>query len=218
MLVPKISFQNPVHVLVKWSGRVISGPVMIIPISVSEEISGQAREETCLRLFLGAALFSQFGEIIFEGSEFKFGVQLGLAVDVVEQLLVVVELGVPLSGLLIPEVIAQGNEYDIAAEELRLLAVLVQDGVGAFCHVAVGDGLRCNSPRAGNGASGQSKVEKGLRSESNILLSDTSTGIESNFSWHKKKELIFPSFCTIRQIQIASQLQFKLSTFKLVQS
>ena len=133
---------------------------MIITVSVSEEISGQAREETRLRLFLGATLFPKFGEIIFEGSEFQFGVQLGLAVDVVEQLLVVVELVVPLSGLLIPEIVAQGNEYNIAAEELRLLAVLVQDGVGAFRHVTVGDGLRRNSPRTGNGASGQSKVEQ----------------------------------------------------------
>jgi hypothetical protein len=114
---------------------------MIISIGVSEEISRQTREQTRLRLFLGATLFSQFSEIIFEGSKFKLSVQLGLAVDVVEQLLVVVELGVPLSCLLISEIVAQGNENNVAAEELRLLAVLVQDRVGAFRHVAIGDGL-----------------------------------------------------------------------------
>jgi hypothetical protein len=97
---PKISFQNPVHVLVKRPGGVVAGPVMIVSISVGEEIAGKRREESGLGLLLSCTLFSELGEVIFEGSELELGVQLRLRVDVVEQLLVVVELCVPLTRFL----------------------------------------------------------------------------------------------------------------------
>ena len=73
---------------------------MIVSISVGEEIAGKRRKESGLGLLLSCALFPQFGEVIFEGSELELGVQLRLRVDVVEQLLVVVELCVPLTRFL----------------------------------------------------------------------------------------------------------------------
>ena len=97
---PKISFQNPVHVLVERSGGVVAGPVVIVSISVGEEIAGKRREESGLGLLLSCALFPELGEVIFEGSELELGVQLRLRVDVVEQFLVVVELCVPLTRFL----------------------------------------------------------------------------------------------------------------------
>ena len=52
--------------------------------------------------------------------------EFGLAVEVVEDLLVVVELLVPLVGRAVPEVVAEGNEQNVRLVQLRLLAVLVQ--------------------------------------------------------------------------------------------
>lgn len=54
-------------------------------------------------------------------------VELRPAVEEVEEPLVVEELGVPLLGLVIPKVIAQRHEEDIASEQPGLLPVLVQE-------------------------------------------------------------------------------------------
>ncbi len=53
-------------------------------------------------------------------------VPLRLAVHVVEEFLVVVELLVPLDGLVVAEVVADDDEGDVVAVEQRLLPVLVQ--------------------------------------------------------------------------------------------
>lgn len=53
--------------------------------------------------------------------------QLRPAVEEVKEPLVVEELGIPLLGLVIPEVIAQRHKEDIASEEPGLLPVLVQE-------------------------------------------------------------------------------------------
>lgn len=54
-------------------------------------------------------------------------VELRLAVEEVEEPLVVEELGIPFLGLVIPEVITQWHKEDIASEQPRLLPVLVQE-------------------------------------------------------------------------------------------
>lgn len=53
--------------------------------------------------------------------------QLRPAVEEVKEPLVVEELGIPLLGLVIPEVIAQRHKEDIASEKPGLLPVLVQE-------------------------------------------------------------------------------------------
>lgn len=53
--------------------------------------------------------------------------QVGLAVEEVKEPLVVGELSIPLVGLVIAEVVAQGHQQDVASEEPGLLAVLVQE-------------------------------------------------------------------------------------------
>lgn len=54
-------------------------------------------------------------------------VELRLAVEEVEEPLVVEELGIPFLGLVIPEVITQWHKEDIASEQPGLLPVLVQE-------------------------------------------------------------------------------------------
>lgn len=54
-------------------------------------------------------------------------VEVGLAVEEVEEPLVVEELGVPLLGLVVAEVVAQRHQQDVASEEPGLLAILVQE-------------------------------------------------------------------------------------------
>lgn len=60
--------------------------------------------------------------------------EVRLAVEEVEEPLVVEELGVPLVGLVIAEVVTQRHKQDVASEEPGFLAVLVQEqgcpGVG----------------------------------------------------------------------------------------
>ena len=51
---------------------------------------------------------------------------LGVGVHVVEEALVVGELLVPLQSHVVAEVVAKGNQEHFAAEQLGLLAVLVQ--------------------------------------------------------------------------------------------
>lgn len=68
-------------------------------------------------------------------------VEVGLAVEEVEEPLVVGELSVPLVGLVVAEVITQGHQQDVASEEPGLLAVLVQE---QGCP-AVGEGAACIS-------------------------------------------------------------------------
>ena len=53
-------------------------------------------------------------------------VHLGVGVHVVEEPLVVGELLVPFQSHVVAEIIAQGNQEHFAAEQLGLLAVLVQ--------------------------------------------------------------------------------------------
>lgn len=53
-------------------------------------------------------------------------VQLRVLVEVVEELLVVVELSVPLARLRVSKVIAERNEKDRRTKETRLLTVLIQ--------------------------------------------------------------------------------------------
>jgi hypothetical protein len=53
-------------------------------------------------------------------------VELRLAVEEVKEPLVVEELSVPLLGLVIPEVVSQGYQKDIALEQPGFLPVLVQ--------------------------------------------------------------------------------------------
>ena len=38
---PEVAFQDPVHVLVEWPGSVVSGPVVVVAIRVSEKVAGQ---------------------------------------------------------------------------------------------------------------------------------------------------------------------------------
>ena len=54
-------------------------------------------------------------------------VEIRLAVEEVEEPLVVEELGIPLLGLVVSEVIAQRHQEDVASEEPGLLPVLVQE-------------------------------------------------------------------------------------------
>lgn len=54
-----------------------------------------------------------------------------MLVEIVKELLVVVELGVPLAGLHIPEVIPQRNQENRSAEEAGFLPVLIQQQVGS---------------------------------------------------------------------------------------
>ena len=53
--------------------------------------------------------------------------EVRLAVEEVKEPLVVEELGVPLLGLVITEVVAQRHQEDVASEEPGLLPVLVQE-------------------------------------------------------------------------------------------
>lgn len=54
---------------------------------------------------------------------------LRVGVHVVKQTLVVLELLVPLHGLVVAEVITKRNQQNLTAEQLGLLAVLVQEKV-----------------------------------------------------------------------------------------
>lgn len=64
-------------------------------------------------------------EVVLEGAELHLGVQARLAVDVVDDLLVVEELAVPLVLRVVPEVVAQGDEHRVRLVEAGLLAPLV---------------------------------------------------------------------------------------------
>lgn len=55
--------------------------------------------------------------------------QLWVRIHVVKQLLVVNVLLIPLQGLVVAEVIPQGDEKDLAAVQFGLLTVLIQEQV-----------------------------------------------------------------------------------------
>ena len=42
--IPDLGPKNPVHVLVERPGSVVAGPVVIVPVCVSEEIAGETLE------------------------------------------------------------------------------------------------------------------------------------------------------------------------------
>ena len=67
-------------------------------------------------------------------------VHLGVGVHEVEEALVVGELLVPLLSHVVAEVVAQGNQAHFAAEQLGLLAVLVQKQVGSVWVGQEGEG------------------------------------------------------------------------------
>ena len=52
--------------------------------------------------------------------------ELGVAVEVVEELLVVVVLVVPLVGAVVAEVVPERHQQHVSGVQLRLLAVLIQ--------------------------------------------------------------------------------------------
>lgn len=64
--------------------------------------------------------------------------EVGLAVEEVEEPLVVEELGIPLLGLVVSEVVAQRHQQHVAAEEPGLLPVLVQEQGGSAAGEAAG--------------------------------------------------------------------------------
>lgn len=103
--------------------------------------------------------------------------EVGLGVEEVEDALVVEELGIPLLWLVVAEIVAQGHQQHLAAVQLGLLAVLVQQQLGSamggqgmrlaprqargaqsrlplplqhspLCHVGIGDGSGRHLPRA----------------------------------------------------------------------
>lgn len=59
-------------------------------------------------------------------SGFHLDVEFWVLVEVIEELLVVVELHVPLARLRVPKVVTKRNQKNRRTEETRLLAVLIQ--------------------------------------------------------------------------------------------
>ena len=59
-------------------------------------------------------------------------VQFRLWVHIVEELLVVLELLIPLQGLCVPEVIPKGSQYHLCTEQFGLLSVLIQQHARPF--------------------------------------------------------------------------------------
>ena len=103
---------------------------MVIPVGIREEVTGEGGEEALLVLFfarcqMSLGLFPNPMEIVAKRSKRSLNMQLLMRVHVVEQLLVVIELVIPLLRLVVPEVIPQGDEEGVGLEELGLLAVLV---------------------------------------------------------------------------------------------
>lgn len=74
--------------------------------------------------------------------------EVRLAVEEVEEPLVVEELGVPLLGLVVAEVIAQRHQEHIAPEEPGLLPVLVQEQACPLGHIGLRDSPGRHLPRA----------------------------------------------------------------------
>lgn len=58
-------------------------------------------------------------------------VEVGVGVEEVEDALVVEELGIPLLRLVVAEIVSQGHQQHLAAVQLGLLAVLVQQELGS---------------------------------------------------------------------------------------
>lgn len=56
-----------------------------------------------------------------------------MRIHVVKELLVVGVLLIPLQGLVIPEVISQGDQEDLAPVQFGLFAVLVQQQISPDC-------------------------------------------------------------------------------------
>lgn len=56
-----------------------------------------------------------------------------MRIHVVKELLVVGVLLIPLQGLVIPEVISQGDQEDVAPVQFGLFAVLIQQQISPDC-------------------------------------------------------------------------------------
>lgn len=63
-------------------------------------------------------------------SSFHLYVQLRVRIHVVEELLIIDVLLIPLQGLIVAEVVSQGDEEDLAAVQFGLFTVLIQEQLG----------------------------------------------------------------------------------------
>lgn len=154
-LVPQHGLQRSVQALIKRPGGEISAPVMIIAVSIGEEVAAKGRQlgPCCVQTSMKSLkVISQSPETSLEPqrrtrragrswgkARLKHGcgnldsaagshldVKFWVLVEVVEELLVAVELHVPLARLREAEVVAQRHQKNRGTEETRLLAVLIQ--------------------------------------------------------------------------------------------
>lgn len=71
-------------------------------------------------------------------------------IEMIEQLLIIAELSVPLSSVIVSEVVSQGNEQSIGSVQHSLFPVLIEKQLSALPNIVLCDDFRGNAPRTRN--------------------------------------------------------------------
>ena len=76
-LIPEVPLEDPVHALVEGPGGVVAGPVVVVLVSVGEEVPGERLEHPLLLPRLRLRLLPQRAEVVAQGAELNLSVELG---------------------------------------------------------------------------------------------------------------------------------------------